>query len=56
MRSALRFMSAAIDATGNLVETHNPTRDFKEWLARATRVEPSTSRVRANLRDIKGGV
>jgi hypothetical protein len=31
MRSALRFMSAAIDATGNVIETHNSARDFKEW-------------------------
>jgi hypothetical protein len=31
MRSALGFMSAAIDATGNVVETHNSARDFKEW-------------------------
>jgi len=35
-------MAAAIDATGNVIETHNPARDFKEWRARATRVEPST--------------
>ena len=39
MRSALRFMFVAIDATSNLVETRNPARDFKEWLARATHVE-----------------
>ena len=39
MRSVLRFMFVAIDATGNVVETHNPARDFKEWWARATRVE-----------------
>jgi len=24
-------MFVAIDATGNVVETHNPARDFKEW-------------------------
>jgi len=28
MRSALGFMFAAIDATGNVIETHNPRRDF----------------------------
>jgi hypothetical protein len=31
MRSALIFMFLAIDATGNVIETHNPARDFKEW-------------------------
>jgi hypothetical protein len=31
MRSALRFMFVAIDATGNVIETHNSARDFKEW-------------------------
>ena len=39
MRSALRFMFVAIDATGNVIETHNPPRDLKEWLDHATRVE-----------------
>jgi hypothetical protein len=31
MRSALGFMFVAIDATGNVIETHNPARDFNEW-------------------------
>jgi hypothetical protein len=31
MWSALRFMFVAIDATGNVIETQNPARDFKEW-------------------------
>jgi hypothetical protein len=35
-------MAAAIDATGNVIETHNSARDLKKWRARATRVEPST--------------
>jgi len=31
-------MFAAIDATDNVIETHNLARNFKEWWARATRV------------------
>jgi hypothetical protein len=43
MRSALKFMFVAIDATGNVIETHNPAARFLKNGERAQLVsQPST--------------